>query len=66
MKVKGSLVDILVEINPRTYGPYLSKENGVSVLYLEILKASFVWNYGFSSVVLQEIEKGFVTVRFQG
>jgi len=41
MKVKGSLADVLVEIDPDTHGPYLTKENGVSVLYLEILKALY-------------------------
>jgi len=39
MKVKGTLVGMLVEIDPDTHGPYLTKENGVSVLCLEILKA---------------------------
>ena len=41
MKVKGALADMLVEIDPEFYGPYLTKENGVSVLYLEILKALY-------------------------
>jgi len=41
MKVKGSMADMLVEIDPDTYGPYLTKENGVSVLYLEILKTLY-------------------------
>jgi len=27
MKVKGSLADVLVEIDHDTYGPYLTKEN---------------------------------------
>jgi len=33
MKGKGSLADMFVEIDPDTHGPYLTKENGVSVLY---------------------------------
>jgi len=32
---------MLVEIDPDTNIPYLTKENGVSVLYLEILKALY-------------------------
>jgi len=39
VKVKGSLVDILVEIDPDTCGPHLTKEHVVSVICLEILKA---------------------------
>ena len=41
MKVKGRLADMLVEIDPELYGPFLTKENGMSVLYLEILKAMY-------------------------
>jgi hypothetical protein len=41
MKIKGVLADMLVELDPELYGPYLTKENGVSVLYLEILKALY-------------------------
>ena len=41
MKVKGRLADMLVEIDPETYLPFLTKENGISVLYLEILKALY-------------------------
>ena len=41
MKVKGRLADMLVEIDPDTYLPFLTKENGISVLYLEILKALY-------------------------
>jgi len=30
---------MLVQIDPDTHGPYLTKENGVSVLHLKISKA---------------------------
>ena len=41
MKVRGSLAEMLAEIDPKCYGPYLTKENGISVLYLEILRAMY-------------------------
>ena len=36
IKIKGVLADMLVAIDPEMHGPYLTKENGVSVLYLEL------------------------------
>ena len=39
VKANGSLADMLVEIDPDTHGPHLTKENGVSVLCSEMLKA---------------------------
>ena len=41
MKVRGVLVDWLVEINPLTYSPYVVIERGEKVLYLEILRAIY-------------------------
>ena len=41
MKIKGRLADLLVEMAPEVYGSYVTKENGVSVIYLEILKAMY-------------------------
>jgi len=43
MKVKGSFAVCSWRLpsDPDTYGPYLTKEDGVSVLYLEILKALY-------------------------
>jgi hypothetical protein len=39
MKVTGVLVDMLVNINPKLYGPAVVLENRKKVLYVEVLKA---------------------------
>jgi hypothetical protein len=41
LKVKGKLADLLISVSPEIYGPYATKENGVTVLYLEILRALY-------------------------
>ena len=41
MKITGVLVDLLVELAPEIYGPYVTFENGVKVLYVEVLKALY-------------------------
>ena len=41
MKVKGKLADMLIEIAPEVYAPYATKENGITVIYLEILMALY-------------------------
>ena len=41
MKIRGRLVDWLVEIVPMTYRDHVVIENGVKVLYLEILRAIY-------------------------
>jgi hypothetical protein len=41
MKVKGRLADMLLKIAPEVYGPFVTKENGVTVIYLEILMALY-------------------------
>ena len=41
MKIRGALADMLVEMDPEMYAPYLVNENGVSLLYVEILKALY-------------------------
>jgi hypothetical protein len=41
IKVKGRLADMLYEIDPELYGPFMTKENGISVLYLELLRALY-------------------------
>ena len=41
MKVKGRLAMLLYQIDPGTYWPYLTYEDGVPVLYLEVLKAIY-------------------------
>ena len=41
MKITGVLVDILVQLDPDLYGPYVTYENGVKVLYVQVLKALY-------------------------
>ena len=41
MKITGVLVDLLVEIAPETYGPYVVFESGKKVLYVELMKAMY-------------------------
>ncbi len=41
MKITGVLVDLLVEMEPETYGPYVVYENGQKVLYVQVLKALY-------------------------
>ena len=39
MKIKGILLELLIEIAPEIYGPYVVMEDGKSVIYLEVLRA---------------------------
>ena len=41
MKIKGELAEILVKVCPELYGDYLVYENGVAVIYVEILRALY-------------------------
>jgi len=41
MKVRGDLVDILVDVSPEIYSNYVVQEKGQSVLYVQILKALY-------------------------
>jgi hypothetical protein len=41
MKIRGKLVDILVQVDPELYGPYVTYENGQKILYVEILRALY-------------------------
>ena len=41
MKICGALVEMLMEIDPKLYKPYVVYERGVPVLYVEILKAMY-------------------------
>ena len=41
MKIRGKLAHLLVEIDPATYGPYLTQENGKDIIYVRILKAIY-------------------------
>ena len=50
MKVRGSLVDWLIAIEPTAYSPFVLMERGVKVLYLKtlweiygMLEASLLW-----------------------
>ena len=39
MKITGVLVDMLVQLKPELYGPYVVYEDGRKVLYVQVLKA---------------------------
>ena len=41
MKITGVLVDILVQLSPETYGPYVVFENNRKVLYVVVLRAIY-------------------------
>jgi hypothetical protein len=41
MKIRGPLVDILVEIAPEVYADYVTYENGKKILYVKMLKALY-------------------------
>ena len=41
MKIRGQLVEWLVELDPETYRDHVVIENGVKVLYVEILRAIY-------------------------
>jgi hypothetical protein len=41
MKITGVLVDMLVDINPESYGPAVVLENQKKVIYVEVLKAIY-------------------------
>jgi hypothetical protein len=41
MKIRGALVDILIEMNPDKYSKYVTNENGRRVIYVMMLKALY-------------------------
>ena len=41
MKITGVSVDMLIELMPDVYGPYVVYENGEKVIYVEVLKAIY-------------------------
>ena len=54
MKITGVLVNVLVQMNPETYGPHVVYENGRKVLYVQViraiygmLQASLLWHNKF-------------------
>ena len=41
MKLRGSLAELLVQVAPEFYSPYVVMENGKKVLYVKLLKALY-------------------------
>ena len=41
MKITGLLVDLLVQLCPEVYGPYVLFENGRKLLYVQVLRAIY-------------------------
>jgi len=41
MKITGVLVDLMVEISPEIYGPYVVYKNGRKVLYVQVIRALY-------------------------
>ena len=41
MKIRGAMVDMLLEIDPDQYAPYVMFENGQKVLYVHIIRAIY-------------------------
>jgi hypothetical protein len=41
MKIRGALVDILVELDSHTYKEHVSIENGSKILYVHVQKAVY-------------------------
>ena len=63
MAIKDTLADMLVNITPEVYGPYLTKDkNGNSLLYAKLLKAQ----YGLMEVSLMFYQKLRKDVEDQG
>ena len=40
-KIRGALVEMLVDIDPGLYAPYVTYENGQKILYMDVLKAIY-------------------------
>jgi hypothetical protein len=41
MKIRGALVDMLIELDPLFYRDYVSIVNGKKILYVQVLKAIY-------------------------
>ena len=41
MKIRGKLAQILVDITPEVYGPYITYKNRKAVIYLELFKSLY-------------------------
>ena len=66
MKITGVLVEMLVKMNPDTYGPMVVYQKGTRILYVEVqktiygmLKSALLFYKKFRSDLEQE---GFVTI----
>ena len=64
MKIAGVLVDLMVQMAPEVYGPYVVFENGKRVIYTQVLRAiygmlvaSLLWYKAFRGELEQ---KGYV------
>ena len=41
LKIRGKLVDILVQIDPATYEPFVTYERGEKILYCNVMRAIY-------------------------
>ena len=41
MKIRGPMIDMLVDIEPQTYQKFVKGENGSKVIYVQVLKAIY-------------------------
>ena len=41
MKIEGALAELLIRVDPETYGPYVTEENGKKVIYVQLTKALY-------------------------
>ena len=41
MRIRGKVADILLKLHPETYKDYVIYENGITTIYVEILKALY-------------------------
>ena len=41
MKITGALVDMLVQLSPKIYGPYVVFEKQWKVIYIQVLEAIY-------------------------
>ena len=41
VRLTGKMAELLLEIDPEMYGPYVVKEKGETVLYVELIKALY-------------------------
>ncbi len=55
MKITGVLVDLLVDISPEVYGPYVVTDKHKRVLYVQVRT---VWHAGGRSTVVHRLQEG--------